>query len=417
MDKIVITGGKRLKGEVTISGSKNATLPIQVATLLTDDTCILKNVPRLRDIYTMNEVLREVGCEVKEENEKFLFSIKRRLCNIASYELVKTMRASVLVLGPLLVRSNEAKVSLPGGCAIGLRPINIHLDGFKKLGAKVDISEGYVHLKAKKLIGAKITLDFPSVGATENIMMAAALAEGKTIIENAACEPEIADLASFLTAMGAHIQGAGTSMIEINGVKKLVGCEHEVIPDRIETGTFIVASAITGGKVTIRNARPNHLEAVLEKLKETGVEFEQRDGELMIDGSSKRAPLQIETMPYPGFPTDMQAQVMTLMCVTPGTSIFTENIFENRFMHVGELQRMGADIMLKGNNAFVKGVPYLSGAPVMATDLRASAALILAGLVAKGETEVSRIYHLDRGYENLEEKLASLGAKIKRIKE
>ncbi len=416
MDRIVITGGRKLKGEVIISGSKNAALPIQVATLLTDERCLLTNVPRLRDIYTMNEVLKAIGSEVKETTAGFSFQSKPKQKKVAPYELVKTMRASVLVVGPLLVRLGEAKVALPGGCAIGQRPINIHLDGFKKLGAKVEIKEGYVHLKAKKLIGTKITFGFPSVGATENLMMAAVLSEGRTIIENAAREPEIVDLADFLVKMGAQVSGAGSGVIKINGVKELHGCEHRVIPDRIETGTFIIASAITGGEIKIRNARLDHLDALIDKLNQTGVKIEKKEDYILVDGTSKLSPLEIETMPYPGFPTDMQAQVMSLMCVTPGTSIFTENIFENRFMHVSELQRMGAEIGLKGNVAFVKGVKNLSGAPVMATDLRASAALVLAGLVAKGETDISRIYHLDRGYEQIEVKLAKLGAKIKRIK-
>lgn len=417
MDKIIITGGKKLKGEVTISGSKNATLPIQVATLLTDAECTLLNVPQLRDINTMNDVLRAIGMNIKGKKDNFVYQAKGKLKNMAPYDLVKTMRASVLVVGPLLARLGEAKVALPGGCAIGLRPINIHLDGFKKLGAKVEMKEGYVILKAKKLIGNKIILDFPSVGATENLMMAAALAEGRTMIENAAREPEIVDLADFLNTLGARISGAGTGVITIKGVKELGGGTHAVIPDRIETGTFLVASAITGGDIRIKNGRLDHLTALVEKLKMTGVEIEERDGDILVDGSPKIKPVEVETMPYPGFPTDMQAQVMSLMCITPGTSIFTETIFENRFMHVGELQRMGADIVLKGNSAFVKGVKYLSGAQVMATDLRASAALILAGLVARGETEISRIYHLDRGYERIETKLAKLGAKIKRIKE
>ncbi len=417
MDKIVVTGGRKLKGEVTISGSKNATLPIQVATLLTDAECTLLNVPRLRDINTMNDVLRAIGMEIKEKNDNYVFRAKGKLKNMAPYNLVKTMRASVLVVGPLLARLGEAKVALPGGCAIGLRPINIHLEGFKKLGAKVEIKEGYVTLKAKKLVGSRINLAFPSVGATENLMMAAVLAEGRTVIENAAREPEIIDLADFLNTLGANVSGAGTKVIKIKGVKELRGGRHAVIPDRIEAGTFMVASAITGGDIRIKNGRLDHLAALVKKLKATGVEIEESDGDILVDGSPKLKPLEVETKPYPGFPTDMQAQLMSLMSITPGDSIFTETIFENRFMHVGELQRMGAEIVLKGHSALVKGVKFLSGAPVMATDLRASAALILAGLVAQGETEISRIYHLDRGYEQIEVKLAKLGAKIKRIKQ
>lgn len=416
MDKIVITGGKKLEGEVVISGSKNATLPIQVATLLTDAECTLLNVPRLRDINTMNEVLRAIGMEIKEKNDNYVFQAKGKLKNMAPYDLVKTMRASVLVVGPLLARLGEAKVALPGGCAIGLRPINIHLEGFKKLGAKVEIKEGYVTLKAKKMVGSRINLAFPSVGATENLMMAAVLAEGRTVIENAAREPEIIDLADFLNTLGANVNGAGSKVIKIKGVKELRGGRHAVIPDRIEAGTFMVASAITGGDIRIKNARLDHLTALVKKLKATGVELVESDDDILVDGSPKLKPLEVETNPYPGFPTDMQAQLMSLMSITPGDSIFTETIFENRFMHVGELQRMGAKIVLKGHSALVKGVKFLSGAPVMATDLRASAALILAGLVAEGETEISRIYHLDRGYEQIEVKLAKLGAKIKRIK-
>ncbi|MBI5555942.1 MAG: UDP-N-acetylglucosamine 1-carboxyvinyltransferase [Elusimicrobia bacterium] len=416
MDKIIITGGKKLQGEVVISGSKNATLPIQVATLLTDAECTLLNVPRLRDINTMNDVLRAIGMEIKEKNDNYVFRTKGKLKNMAPYDLVKTMRASVLVVGPLLARLGEAKVALPGGCAIGLRPINIHLDGFRKLGAKVEIKEGYVTLKTKKLVGNRMTLDFPSVGATENLMMAAVLAGGKTVIENAAREPEIVDLADFLNTLGAQVSGAGTRVITIKGVKELGGGTHTVIPDRIETGTFMVASAITGGDIRIKNGRLDHLAALVEKLKATGIEIEESAGDILVDGSPKLKSLEVETRPYPGFPTDMQAQVMSLMCITPEDSIFTETIFENRFMHVGELQRMGAEIVLKGHSALVKGVKYLSGAPVMATDLRASAALILAGLVARGKTEISRIYHLDRGYERIEVKLEKLGAKIKRIK-
>ncbi len=417
MEKIVITGGKKLEGEVVISGAKNAALPIFIATLLCDEKCILYNVPALRDISTIIDVLKALGMTINKEDNLYLSYPPKKLLPEAPYELVKTMRASVLVLGPLLAKLGKAKVALPGGCAIGLRPINLHLKGFEKLGAKFSISKGYVKVTASKLKGAKIYLDFPSVGATENLMMAATFAEGVTIIENAACEPEVVDLANFLNKMGAKIEGMGTDLIIIKGVKKLKGTEYTIIPDRTEAGTFMIAGAITRGKIKVNNVIPHHLEPVTAKLREAGVNVEigKDNSSVLVNAEKKMNPVNLKTMPYPGFPTDMQAQFMALMTVTEGTSIITENVFENRFMHVAELCRMGAKISIKGNNAIINGVEKLSGAPVMATDLRASAALIIAGLVAEGETVISRIYHLDRGYEKIEHKLKKLGAEIERV--
>lgn len=418
MEKIIIFGGRKLKGDVIISGAKNAALPILIATLLSDEKCTLYNVPFLEDIRTIVDVLQALGMKIKKEDGFYLSYPPKKLLSEAPYELVKTMRASVLVLGPLLARLGRAKVALPGGCAIGLRPINLHLKGFEKLGAKVSIEEGYVMVSASRLKGAKIYLDFPSVGATENLMMAAVLAKGTTIIENAAYEPEIVDLANFLNKMGADIKGMGTNLIRIRGVKKLSAVKYTIIPDRIEAGTFMIAAAITKGEIRLKNVIPAHLEPVTAKLREVGIEVEIEKGSnsLFINGKNNLKPVNIKTMPYPGFPTDMQAQFMALMSVTKGTSVITENVFENRFMHVAELCRMGAKISIKGNSAIVRGVNKLSGAPVMATDLRASAALVLAGLIAEGKTVVSRVYHLDRGYEEIENKLKDLGAKIRRIK-
>jgi len=417
LEKIVVTGGKKLSGTVKVSGSKNASLPILVATLLTDEDCVLKNVPRLQDVETILALLKILGKRVSHHNREITASSSDRLDSEAPYELVKKMRASILVMGPLLGRLGRVRASLPGGCAIGARPINLHLQGFIRLGAKVSLERGYVELYAPRLHGTNIYLDFPSVGATENLMMAATRAKGKTIIENAASEPEIQDLATFLNKMGAKIKGAGTNIVEIEGVNVLKGTVHEVIPDRIETGTFMVASAVTGGDVTIRGPDPEQLEAVITKLREAGARVTMNNREIRIrPGKSLRA-TDIETVPYPGFPTDMQAQWMVLMSLSKGTSIITETVFENRFLHVGELHRMGSNIQVKGNSAIVKGVAKLSGAPVMATDLRASAALILAALAAEGKTEISGVHHLDRGYENFEKKLRRLGAVIKRIKE
>ncbi len=417
MEKIVVTGGKKLSGVVRISGSKNASLPILVATLLTDKDCVVKNVPHLQDVETILALLRILGKRISHDNKGIKISSTYRLDSEAPYELVKKMRASILVMGPLLGRLGRVRASLPGGCAIGARPINLHLQGFRKLGAKVSLERGYVQLDAPRLHGENIYLDFPSVGATENLMMAATRAKGKTVIENAASEPEIKDLANFLNKMGAKIKGAGTNIIDIEGVNALSGTVHEVIPDRIETGTFMVAAAVTGGNVTIRGANPTHLEAVMTKLREAGAKITSNNKEIRVNSGRNLKATDIETVPYPGFPTDMQAQWMVLMSLSKGTSIITETVFENRFLHVGELQRMGSNIQVKGNSAIVKGVPKLSGAPVMATDLRASAALILAALSAEGKTEIFGVNHLDRGYEDIEKKLRRLGARIKRVKE
>ncbi|NIM03793.1 UDP-N-acetylglucosamine 1-carboxyvinyltransferase [bacterium] len=417
MEKILITGGKKLSGMVKISGSKNASLPILVATLLTDEDCVVKNVPHLQDVETILALLRILGKRISHHNKRIRISSTYRLDSEAPYELVKKMRASILVMGPLLGRLGRVRASLPGGCAIGARPINLHLRGFRKLGAKASFERGYVQLDAPRLHGANIYLDFPSVGATENLMMAATRARGRTVIENAASEPEIKDLANFLNKMGAKIKGAGTNIIEIEGVSVLSGTVHEVIPDRIETGTFMVAAAVTVGNVAIRGADPEHLEAVITKLREAGAKITVNNKEIKVTSGKNLRATDIETIPYPGFPTDMQAQWMVLMSLTKGTSIITETVFENRFLHVGELQRMGSNIQVKGNSAIVKGVPKLSGAPVMATDLRASAALILAALAAEGRTEIFGVHHLDRGYEDIEKKLKRLGARIKRVKE
>lgn len=416
MEKIVIHGGERLSGEVEISGSKNASLPCIIATLLTDEPCILYNVPQLEDVKTICSLLKVLGKKI--ELKKNIVSVKPgdNLHPFAPYELVSKMRASILVMGPLLARTKRAKVSLPGGCAIGSRPINLHLQGLTQLGAKIVLEEGYVILTTNKLNGTKIVFDFPSVGATENLLMTASLSAGKTIIENAACEPEVVDLANFLNQMGARINGAGTRTIQIIGVKKLQGAEHQVIPDRIETGTFLFAGAITGSKITLQKVIPEHLELVLAKLCEAGAKIERDKDSISISSDKEFKPVDIETLPYPGFPTDMQAQWMTLMSVAKGKSIIRETVFENRFLHVGELQRMGAKIEIKGNTAIVEGVKDLSGAPVKATDLRASAALLLAGLVARGKTEISEIYHLERGYENIVTKLRNLGARIRKIR-
>ncbi len=417
MQKIIINGGIKLKGEVVISGAKNAALPIMAASLLTQSECIIHNVPKLMDVATMGRLISYIGAEVKGIEENNTISINTRAlvkCD-APYDLVKTMRASVLVLGPLIVRCGEAKVSLPGGCAIGARPINLHLMGLEKMGAEIKLEHGYVWIKAKRLKGAKIYLDISTVTGTENLMMAAALAKGATVIENAACEPEVVDLSNFLNKMGAKISGAGTDVITIEGVDSLKGTEYRVMPDRIEAGTYAAASAITEGDVLIKNCIPRHLDAVISKLKETGVDVTEEADSMRVKRKGGLKASDAKTLPYPGFPTDMQAQFMALMSIAEGTSIITETIFENRFTHVSELKRMGADIKIQGNTAVVKGAARLSGAPVMATDLRASASLILAGLAAEGETEISRIYHLDRGYEMIEKKMSALGAKIKRV--
>ncbi|MCX7919248.1 MAG: UDP-N-acetylglucosamine 1-carboxyvinyltransferase [bacterium] len=417
MDKIRIIGGQRLTGEVKISGAKNSTLPLMAASILANEKCVLHNVPNVQDIISMELMLNTLGIQVNRENTHTLIIDPIGLSGYeAPYDLVRKMRASIYVLGPLLAKLKKARVSLPGGCAIGLRPINLHIKGIQALGAKVEIEEGYINATADKLKGAEIYLDLPSVGATINIMLAAVLAEGKTLIENAAQEPEIEDVAQFMNKMGARITGAGTPVIQIEGVEELTAAEHTVIPDRIEAGTYIIAAAITHGDVFVTNAVIDHLLAVQTKLVEAGVRIMQEKNGLRVTVPNKLRPTDIKTSPYPGFPTDLQAQFMTLMCITEGSSVITETIWENRFMHVGELLRMGANIRIQGNSAIVTGVPYLSGAPVMASDLRASAALVLAGLVARGETVVNRVYHLDRGYERLVEKLSQLGANIERIK-
>lgn len=417
MDKLVIRGGRPLRGEVWVSGAKNAALPLMAASLLTDGELHLENIPSLGDVRTIATLLQHLG--VKVEGGAPVLTLRAGALRTfeAPYDLVRTMRASVLVLGPLVARFGRARVSLPGGCAIGPRPINLHLAGLEKLGAEITLNEGYVEAKAPRLKGARIYFDVQTVTGTENLMMAAALAKGVTILENAACEPEVADLAGLLDKMGAEVEGAGTPTVVIRGAEALHGASHRIIPDRIEAGTFAVAAAITGGEVLIQDCRPQHLEAVIAKLQEAGVEVEAAEETLRVQGPFRPRATSVRTHPYPGFATDMQAQFMALMSIAEGRSVITETVFENRFTHVNELLRMGADIKVVGSAAFVQGVPVLSGAPVMATDLRASASLVLAGLAAKGTTTVLRIYHLDRGYEALEKKLAALGADIERVKE
>ncbi len=421
MDKIIVQGGRRLQGEVAVSGSKNAALPILISSLLTSEPCIYQGIPHLVDISTTLKLLSGLGVDVDKDSwakESGDLTVRAdQVKNVeASYDLVKTMRASFLVTGPLLARFGRAHVSTPGGCAIGTRPVNLHLKGLAAMGASIDQVHGYVEVRAKKLRGAQIYLDLPSVGATENLMMTASLAEGTTVIENAAKEPEIEDLAAVLNKMGAEIQGAGSDIIRIEGTTSLRGVKHRVIPDRIEAASFVIAGVLTGGNVVVTGARPAHLDAFSIKLKEAGIDLAVDENSFGIKGDGKIKSVDLTTLPYPGFPTDLQAQMMVLMSVADGVSVITETIFENRFMHAQELDRMGADIRLEGNRAVVRGVKELSGAPVMATDLRASVSLILAGLVANGTTEVSRVYHLDRGYEHIEQKLSKLGAAIKRIK-
>jgi len=408
MDKLVIEGGVRLKGEVIVSGAKNSVLPILAATLLTDEPCIIKGAPCLRDVNTMIRILRSLGKGAELDKGTVVVSSTKQRNFMADYKLVSTMRASFCVLGPLLSKLKKAKVSLPGGCVIGVRPVDLHLKGIKALGADINIESGYVVAKANKLKGNRIYLGGvygSSVLATDNVIMAASLAQGKTIIESAACEPEVVDLAEFLIKMGARIKGQGTPTIEIEGVRNLHGATHHIIPDRIEAATFIVASLITGGDIIINNVLHEHLGAVIDKLEEAGAGINKTDSSLRVRLKRKLRAINVTTLPYPGFPTDMQAQIMSLMAVTPGISVITEKIYPDRFMHVAELNRMGAHIQREGPHAIVEGVRYLSGAPVMASDLRASASLVLAGLVARGKTSVYRIYHLERGYENLEEKL------------
>jgi UDP-N-acetylglucosamine 1-carboxyvinyltransferase len=420
MDKLVIEGGVKLKGEVVISGAKNSVLPILAATLLTDDACIIKSVPNLRDTNTMFKILRSLGKVVEYDGGVVTVTSGKSINYIADYKLVSTMRASICVLGPLLGRLKKAKVSLPGGCIIGDRPVDLHIKGIRALGADVHIESGYVVAGAKKLKGGHMYLGGvygSSVLATDNVMMAAVLASGKTVIESAACEPEVADLAEFLIKMGAKIKGHGTPIIEIDGVKHLHGATHTIIPDRIEAGTMMLASLITDGDILVKNVCFRHLGALIDKLEESGAAIIKTDNSLRVRKRKQLRGVNITTLPYPGFATDMQAQMMSLMSVVPGTSLFTEKIYPDRFMHVAELRRMGAQIQREGPHAIVEGEKYLSGAPVMASDLRASACLVLAGLAARGKTSISRIYHLERGYENIEEKLQNLGARVWREKE
>jgi UDP-N-acetylglucosamine 1-carboxyvinyltransferase len=417
MQKIVVEGGTPLNGEVRISGAKNAVLPILCATLLADGPVTLRNVPHLHDVHTSARLLAELGARVGDGGPGVV-TVDPTTVNshVAPYELVKTMRASVLVLGPLLARYGHAEVSLPGGCAIGSRPVDLHIKGLQALGAQISVENGFIKARADRLRGARHVFDIVSVGATENVLMAATLAEGRSVIENAAMEPEIVDLADCLRAMGADISGDGTGRIVVEGVARLHGCEHSVVADRIEAGTFLVAAAMTGGRVTITHARPDTMDAVLDKLRDAGAELECDGDRITLDMKGRRPKsVDITTMPHPGFPTDMQAQFMALNCVADGVAVMNETIFENRFMHVNELLRLGADVRIDGHTAVVRGVQRLSGAPVMATDLRASASLILAGLFADGTTTIDRIYHLDRGYENIEQKLSGLGARITRV--
>jgi len=420
MDKLKITGGRTLEGEVRISGAKNAALPIMCAALLTAKPLALGNVPRLMDISTMSRMLGQMGVAVDRTSSSLHLNAEKISNPSAPYDLVKTMRASVLVLGPLLARCGRARVSLPGGCAIGLRPVDQHVKGLQAMGAAISIEHGYMHAEApsgeRGLRGARIVMDLVTVTGTENLMMAATLAEGTTLIENAAREPEVVDLAKCLTAMGAKIEGAGSDVIRIDGVSSLEGASHTVMPDRIETGTYLVAAAATGGRVRLTGAAPETLDATLEKLREAGASIKVQDQTIDIKMAERPAAVSVRTAPYPGFATDMQAQFMALATVANGTALITETIFENRFMHALEMQRLGADISIQGNTAVVRGVERLQAASVMATDLRASAGLVIAGLVAEGQTLIERIYHLDRGYEALERKLGALGAKVERIK-
>ena len=421
MDKFIIEGGHRLQGTVTVSGSKNAALPILAATLLTDKPCVLRGIPDLRDVRTMISLLDALGAHIKRlKNGDIQTRVTDRSECTAPYELVSTMRASICVLGPLLARRGFARVSYPGGCVIGVRPIDLHIKGLKELGAEVEIEHGDVVARSDRLRGAELYLggaQGSTVTGTANILMAATLARGRTVIENAACEPEVTDLAEFLVAMGAKLRGVGTHRLEVEGVEALHGARHAIIPDRIEAGTFMAAAAITGGDVTIRHCREDHLGAVFDKFRETGVEVTRRNGDVRVVGARRFRPTDVTTLPFPGFPTDIQAQFLVLMTLADGISVITERIYQDRFMHVAELNRMGAEIRKDGSTAVVRGVDHLSGARVMASDLRASAALVLAGLVAKGTTEVSRIYHIDRGYDRIEKKLNALGARIRRVED
>jgi UDP-N-acetylglucosamine 1-carboxyvinyltransferase len=416
MDKIIVEGGRPLEGEVNISGAKNAALPILISSLLTDGWNTYSNVPNLRDIQSTKDLLLSLGAKIETDSDAVQINAGSVVNHEAAYDLVRKMRASILVLGPLVARLKKARVSLPGGCAIGARPINLHLKGLARLGAGIELKHGYVEATADRLKGEEIYLDISTVTGTENLMMAAVLAEGTTVLNNAACEPEVVALADVLNEMGANIKGAGTSIISIKGVPTLHPVSVRIIPDRIEAGTFMVSAALTRGNVTLLGCEPDHLEAVIDKLRLSGTEVIVEDRCIRVKGGREIASVDVKTLPYPGFPTDMQAQFMVLMSVARGTSMISETIFENRFIHVGELKRMGADIKISGNTAIITGVPSLSGAPVMATDLRASASLILAGLAATGTTEINRVYHLDRGYEHIEKKFSLLGAAIQRVK-
>jgi len=417
MAKILINGGEPLRGDVGISGAKNAVLPILASCLLADEPVTISNVPHLHDVTTTMELLGQMGVQlVLDDRMKIQVDPRSTDRYFAPYELVKTMRASILVLGPLVARFGQAEVSLPGGCQIGSRPVDQHIRGLQALGAQIDVENGYIKARAKRLKGARIVMDMVTVTGTENVMMAAVLAEGTSIIENAAQEPEVVDLANCLNTLGAQIEGAGTSTLVIHGVERLHGGHYEVLPDRIETGTFLVGAAMTGGKVRARNARSDTMDAVLVKLEEAGAHIATGPDWIELDMQGRRPKaVNITTAPYPAFPTDMQAQFTALNCVAEGVGVITETVFENRFMHAHELQRLGADIRLEGNTAIIRGVDKMSGAPIMATDLRASACLVLAGLVAQGDTTVDRVYHIDRGYENIEEKLSTLGARIRRL--
>ena len=414
MDKLIVRGGTCLRGTVKVSGAKNAVLPIITAALLSDGTCTLQDIPNLADVATICRVIEGLGARVSRSEKEITISIPDLKEVEAPYEYVRLMRASFLVMGPLLARAGRAVIPLPGGCAIGTRPIDLHLKGFKALGAKIIYGHGCIEAVSGGLTGGRIYLDFPSVGATENLIMAASLAKGNSIIENAAEEPEIVDLVNFLNAMGARIKGAGTKIIRVEGVPSLGGAIHTVIPDRIEAGSFLTAVAVTGGDILVDNVICDHLKPVTAKLREAGARVEENENSIRVSSDRGLQPVDIKTMPYPGFPTDMQAQLMAVLCLAKGTSMVTETVFENRFMHVNELKRMGARIKIEGRTAVVQGVPRLTGAPVKATDLRAGAALVLAGLAAEGCTEIGNVFHVDRGYDRLEEKLRGLGADIQR---
>ncbi|HEY9510042.1 MAG TPA: UDP-N-acetylglucosamine 1-carboxyvinyltransferase [Verrucomicrobiae bacterium] len=419
MESLLIKGGVPLHGEVTISGAKNAALPLMAATLLTSEPCVIRRVPNLSDVRFMGQILQWLGATVDFDGDAVRIEAKK-IKGCGDYDLVRKMRGSICIMGPLLGRLKKATVSLPGGCVIGARPINLHLKGFESLGAKLKIENGYVEASARHLTGSAMFLGGragATVLGTANVMMAATLADGVTIIESAACEPEVVDLANFLNAMGAKVSGAGSPTITVTGVKELHGAEHEVIPDRIEAATYAIAAAATNGEITLQGARADHMHAVLDKLKDAGVKVERKGSAITVRRGGKLKPVDVTTLPYSGFPTDVQAQIMALMTLTPGISIITERIFESRFMHVSELTRLGAEIEIEGPSAIVKGGKPLSGAPVMASDLRASAALVIAGLAAKGTTQVNRVYHLDRGYENMDAKLRRLGARVERIEE